>query len=51
VVTLGQWVVTVEVPDDLAERDAVGLFAAVMTSLAEWATGAEQWFSATGKPV
>jgi len=51
VIPLGEWQVVVDVPDDLGETEADVLSSAVLTSLAEWAVGAEQRFSTSGRTV
>ena len=40
-ITLGEWQLVVDVPDDLGESEADALSAAVLISLAEWSVGAE----------
>jgi hypothetical protein len=48
---LGEWVVTVDVLDDLGDSEADALSSAVLTSLTEWAADAEQRFSTSARPV
>jgi len=49
VITLGEWHVVVDVPDDFAETEADDLSAMVLASLAEWAIGTELRFSTSGR--
>jgi len=49
VITLCEWHVVVDVPDDFVESEADTLSAAVMTSLAERAVETELRFSTSGR--